>query len=168
MSNERPNVVAPRPVRIANSFFSKDDLKVSFYADIADIADKHSPEQPRSALQTEALEEFLSILRPSFLRKPRSLTTRPRHRLDVTSDHHNLDPRDRTTPLDSQEIHLEPDARWFSSSILSSPISRMHTRNPFLRNSDNRSPAPIAPLTPLTPAAIPLPLPTPDELVDSS
>jgi hypothetical protein len=38
----------------------------------------------------------------------------------------------------------------------------MHTRNPFLRNSDNRSPVFIAPLTP---AAIPLPLPTPDELL---
>ena len=41
----------------------------------------------------------------------------------------------------------------------------MHTRNPFLRNSDDRSPAPIAPLTP---AAVPLPLPTPDELVDNN
>jgi hypothetical protein len=48
MSNERPNVVvvAPRPVRLANSFFQKDDLKVSFYADIADIVDKqHSPDR---------------------------------------------------------------------------------------------------------------------------
>ena len=48
MSNfERPNVVAPRPVRVANPFFPKDDLRVSFYADIADIADKHSPDRPR-------------------------------------------------------------------------------------------------------------------------
>ena len=69
-----------------------------------------------SALQTEALEEFLSILRPSFLRKPRSLTSKPRHRLDVTSDHYSLDTRDLTTPLDTQDIH--PDARWFSSSLL--------------------------------------------------
>ena len=69
-----------------------------------------------SALQTEALEEFLSILRPSFLRKPRSLTTKPRHRLDVTSDHYSLDSRDLTTPPDTQDIH--PDARWFSSSLL--------------------------------------------------
>ena len=136
MSNERPNVVAPRPVRLANSFFQRDDLKVSFYADIADIAEPHSPDRPRwvsrlptlsipliftfssSALQTEALEEFLSILRPSFLRKPRSLTTKPRHRLDVTSDHHNLDSRDLTTPPGTQDIHVEPDARWFSSSLL--------------------------------------------------
>ena len=71
-----------------------------------------------SALQTEALEEFLSILRPSFLRKPRSLTTKPRHRLDVTSDHHSLDSRDLTTPLETQDIHIDPDVRWFSSSIL--------------------------------------------------
>jgi hypothetical protein len=69
-----------------------------------------------SALQTEALEEFLSILRPSFLRKPRSLTTKPRHRLDVTSDHYSLDSRDLTTPPNAQDIH--PDARWFSSSLL--------------------------------------------------
>ena len=47
MSNEGPNVVAPRPVRLANSFFQRDDLKVSFYADIADIVDKQqSPERP--------------------------------------------------------------------------------------------------------------------------
>jgi len=164
MSNERLNVVAPRPVRLTNSFFQRDDLKVSFYADIADIVDKQqSPERPCSALQTEALEEFLSILRPSFLRKPRSLTTKPRHRLDVTSDHYSLDSRDLATPPDTQDIH--PDARWFSSSLLSSPVSRMHTRNPFLRNSDDRSPAPTAPLTP---AAVPLPLPTPDELVDNN
>ena len=70
----------------------------------------------RSTLQTEALEEFLSILRPSFLRKPRFLTTKPRHRLDVTSDHYSLDSRDLTTPPDTQDIH--PDARWFSSSLL--------------------------------------------------
>lgn len=74
--------------------------------------------RPSSALQTEALEEFLSILRPAFLRKPRCLTARPRHRLDVTSDQLNLDPRDRTTPADPQEIHLESDARWFPSSLL--------------------------------------------------
>ena len=44
----------------------------------------------------------------------------------------------------------------------------MHTRNPFLRHSDDhRSPAPSAPSAPLTPAAVPLPLPTPDELVDN-
>ena len=136
-----------------------------------------------SALQTEALEEFLSILRPSFLRKPRSLTTKPRHRLDVTSDHYSLDSRDLTTPPDAQDIH--PDARWFSSSLLcvysivsnflyshpmslASPVSRMHTRNPFLRHSDDRSPVPCAPSAPLTPAAVPLPLPTPDELVDNN
>lgn len=42
----------------------------------------------------------------------------------------------------------------------------MHTRNPFLRNCDDRSPAPIAPLTP---AAVPLPpTPTQDELVDDN
>ena len=47
MSNERPNVVAPRPVRLANSFFQRDDLKVSFYADIADIVDKQQSPDPR-------------------------------------------------------------------------------------------------------------------------
>ena len=51
---------------------------------------------------------------------------------------------------------------------LASPVSRMHTRNPFLRHSDDRSPAPSAPSAPLTPAAVPLPLPTPDELVDNN
>lgn len=51
---------------------------------------------------------------------------------------------------------------------LASPVSRMHTRNPFLRHSDDRSPVPCAPSAPLTPAAVPLPLPTPDELVDNN
>jgi hypothetical protein len=44
-----------------------------------------------------------------------------------------------------------------------SPISRMHTRNPFLRHAALQSPTPVVPLSP---AAIPLPTPTPDELLD--
>jgi len=72
--------------------------------------------------------------------------------------------------------------RWFSSGLLgeltqylgefwltlqyhplASPISRMHTRNPFFRHVTAQSPAPALPLSP---AAIPLPTPTPDELLD--
>jgi hypothetical protein len=81
-----------------------------------------------SAFQTEALEEFLSILRPSFMRKPRSLITKPRHRLDV-ADHHTLNSRDLTTPPGIQDIHVEPDARWFSSSLLCaySAVSIFHS-----------------------------------------
>lgn len=148
MSNERLNVLAPRPIRVvANSFFQKDDLKVSFYADIADIADKQSPDRPwwvfspshtvhsiiytvsSSAFQTEALEEFLSILRPSLLRKPRALAARPRHRLDATYDHYSPESHDLATPPDTQDIHLEPDARWFSSSLLCaySAVSIFHS-----------------------------------------
>ncbi|KAF8163158.1 hypothetical protein B0H34DRAFT_794900 [Crassisporium funariophilum] len=191
MSNERPAVVAPRPVRLSSATFNftrrqeTDDLKVSFYAD---IGDKHSPDpraSPRSALQTEALEEFLSILRPTFMRKPRpisfpaflhepALSHRPRQqqRLENASDPGacDVDPRadpSHQTGFDSESVikdmQVDPDARWFSSSLLSSPISRMHTRNPFQKNSDNRSPILLSP----NPATVPLPLPTPDEFVDN-
>ena len=107
---------APCPVRLANSFFQRDDFKVFFYAYIADIVDKQqSPERPWWAshvLTLPILSSYLqylqlpspdrpwknsSILHTSFLRKPRSLTTKPRHRLDVTSDHYSLDSRNLLT-----------------------------------------------------------------------
>ena len=106
-----------------------------------------------SVLQTEALEEFLSILRPSFLRKPRSLTTKPRHRLDVTSDHYRL-PRPHNITCHSRHTCWCTLVLFFPSLCV-------------LGHSDDHSPAPSALSAPLTPAAVPLPLPTPDELVDN-
>ena len=70
MSNETPNLVAPRPVRLANSFFQRDDLKVSFYADIADIVDKQqSPERPWCVSHVPTLP-ILSYLQFLQLRSP--------------------------------------------------------------------------------------------------
>ena len=49
-----------------------------------------------------------------------------------------------------------------------SPISRLHTRNPFQRHPSyeiNAPPTGLSPLAP-SPSAIPLPLPTPDELIE--
>ncbi|CAA7267912.1 unnamed protein product [Cyclocybe aegerita] len=200
MSNESPIVVAPRPVRLASAFFSRrqdtEDLKVSFFADIRESPSPASAEQPRSlsrspsysrppssALPSEALDEFLSILRPTFARKPRPaafpaflperpLAFRPLQRIDgpAPADRADLDPRDDHLPTPDE--HTEPrqpqqelDVRWFSSSLLSSPISRMHTRNPFQRNHDTHSPVPSP--SPLSPAAVPLPAPSPTEFLDT-
>ncbi|KAF9453280.1 hypothetical protein P691DRAFT_82912 [Macrolepiota fuliginosa MF-IS2] len=65
---------------------------------------------------------------------------------------------DTDVSADAEGVHF----RWFSSGVLSSPISRMHTRNPFLRHVAAQSPTPVIPLSP---AAIPLPTPSPDELL---
>ncbi|KAF8969917.1 hypothetical protein BDZ97DRAFT_1754329 [Flammula alnicola] len=196
MSNEAPIVVAPRPVRLSQTFFhlrqdSDDNLKLASMSQtavllLADLC------KSSSALPSEALEEFLSILTPSFLRKPRSLTfpaILPDHQqqqqrtnfrqpsrgpFDLLRGDHEPRTDDLAQHI-SQEIvladsnklsHFDLDARWsFSSTpgLLSSPISRMQTRNPFQRGHDVRSPVPI---TPLTPAAVPLPTPTPDELIE--
>lgn len=55
----------------------------------------------------------------------------------------------------------DPDGllnRWLRHSVLSSPVSRMHTRNPFLKHIAE------LPVPPLSPAAVPLPTPSPNEL----
>lgn len=118
MNSEAPIVVAPRPVRL------------------------NLPDSSRVALPSEALDEFLSILTPAFLRKPRPFRPRPTDELS--------DPKP------------DPDGRWIASTLLSSPVSRTHTRNPFQRNN-GRSPIPAPPLTP---AAVPLPTPSPNELAE--
>jgi len=214
-ANDLPLLVAPRPVRItSSSFFTRsrhvtvpsddkqrfldadhDDLKLSFFSDDKDIIS--SPRaSPRSALPTEALEEFLSILRPSFfppsspnLRSRRSVTLptfqyernfnfKTRARLENMNPRQDPDDLDTTrsnqpsrnafstTPdyPDPMDEHEDlPSMRWFASTVLSSPISRMHTRNPFQRHASNQSPGYMSPLSP---AAVPLPLPTPDEMID--
>ena len=50
-----------------------------------------------------------------------------------------------------------------------SPISRLHTRNPFQRHPSYEITAPPTGLSPPapSPSAIPLPLPTPDELIEA-
>jgi hypothetical protein len=199
MTNERPNVVAPRPVRLANSFFQRDDLKVSFYADIADIVDKRqSPERPWCVFHVPTLP-FLSYLQCLQLCSPDRglgrvlINSSPLFPAETPFSDYQTSPPFRChfwplqfrLPRPHNTTKCTGHTPWctlvlFFSSMcvlnslhflyshpmsLASPVSRMHTRNPFLRNSDNRSPARIAPLTP---AAVPLPPPTPDELIDNN
>ncbi|KDR81466.1 hypothetical protein GALMADRAFT_239415 [Galerina marginata CBS 339.88] len=169
MSNETPIVVAPRPVRLSSAFFTcrqdSDDLRLAF-----NVPESLSRASSRSALPSEALEEFLSILTPSFLHKPRSLTFLPDRNISLRPVQHRIDHDSRddlqqpeSPKSDSKPAQVDSDARWFSSVFLSSPVSRTHTRNPFQRHHEPRSP----PVSPLTPAAVPLPSPTPDELIEN-
>ncbi|KAF8226881.1 hypothetical protein L208DRAFT_1424918 [Tricholoma matsutake] len=218
-ANEYPVLVAPRPVRLASGQYttynrphherarivdtsSIDDFKVALFSDSPPDKDLSSPRSsPRSALPSEALEEFLSILRPSFFpptspvlrtrRQGVSLPTlhrersfyRNRGRLEVlpkkSDDREELDISRSTQPSRNaysstpdtfndvdglaETDNDSPPVRWFKANVLSSPISRTHTRNPFLRHPSNQSPRNISPLSP---AAIPLPLPTPDEMIE--
>ncbi|KAF5387073.1 hypothetical protein D9615_001645 [Tricholomella constricta] len=220
-TNDHPVLVAPRPVRLSSAYHaivtkahsghdrvkvgdtnSIDDFKLALFSDSSSDKDQVSPRSsPRSGLPTEALEEFLSILRPSFfppaspvLRTRRqgaaSLPTfsqervfpyKGRGRLEIIPQSNDiLDEMDITrsqqpsrntlsrTPDPEPSFDSDADIpayRWCKSNILSSPISRNHTRNPFLRHASNQSPGVISPLSP---AAIPLPLPTPDEIMEMS
>ncbi|KAJ7184254.1 hypothetical protein C8R46DRAFT_1063436 [Mycena filopes] len=211
-TNDNPVLVAPRPVRL-NTLLTRsrmlsgpDHLERARYTDensdmddrkISESSDKDISSQrssPRSGLPSEALEEFLSILRPSFF-PPASpvLITRRQGAVSLPTFHersYSLKGRGLLQPKNDMVDELEtsrstqpsrnttetPDAegdefdpntlpiRWFSSTVLSSPISRMHTRNPF--GQRHLSPGPVSPIS-LSPAAIPLPLsPTPEEMIE--
>jgi len=219
-ANDNPVLVAPRPVRLntlltrSRMLFGTDHLdRVRFADENSDIDDRKISEttekdissqrsSPRSGLPTEALEEFLSILRPSFFPPPSPvlLTRRQGGAVSLPTFQHErsysfkgrLLKNDLVDELDSPpsrssqpsrnthtpETLAEGDefddntlpVRWFSSNVLSSPISRMHTRNPFQRHSSYPgpvSPGPVSPIA-LSPAAIPLPLPTADEMIEIS
>ncbi|TFY65501.1 hypothetical protein EVG20_g5565 [Dentipellis fragilis] len=187
-------LVAPRPVRIASNALALRPL----------------PRQsPRANLPSEALEEFLSILRPSLfppqsppLRARRiplnfsherstSLSAKPLDRLDnvpiLREDAHTpakptamrisprlLSPR----PYDDENSDIVA-FRTYNSGPLASPISRIHTRNPFQRHPSYEmpfggagglfqagvSPPPQTPIVfvPNSPTLVPLPPPTPSE-----
>lgn len=239
--NDNPVLIAPRPVRVISGLVTRphpvrfvsapveqfdrvkitdesdiDDLKLGVFTDSTSDRDLSSPRaSSRSSLPSEALEEFLSILRPSFfpptspiLRARRqgatSLTTFPYdrpypskgRRLELVQQKyeannlHGVEEVDRSsqpsrnscTPehpsdqddggaveFDIYDSDLRP--RWFTSNTHSSPISRLHTRNPFQRHpSYEIALAGLLPSSPspLSPAAIPLPLPTPDEMIEMS
>lgn len=151
---------------------------------------------PRSSLPSEALEEFLSILKPSAFFPSSSPILRTRRngaslshfpyqfKARVLHSHgdsisvlEEMDGNAAHTPTRSPEFmnergesraadHERSDSdalRWFSASALSSPVSRIHTRNPFaaglLRNGQ------LTP-SPISPRAIPLPSPSPEEIVE--
>ncbi|KAI9569077.1 hypothetical protein HD554DRAFT_2095152 [Boletus coccyginus] len=177
--NDNPLLVAPRPVRLTPAYplFTR-SLKIvpSPPDDLENFDDtKHAAPQPldmapspraspRSSLPSEALEEFLSILRPAIfppsspvLRQRRNGTLafgvayKAKPKIDSSftkSDQHNLSLAEETgqTPTCSPEPisdHLAgnwdifaPDiaSRWHAQ-VLASPISRMQTRNPFPRHA---------------------------------
>ncbi|KIY74397.1 hypothetical protein CYLTODRAFT_439293 [Cylindrobasidium torrendii FP15055 ss-10] len=195
VSNDNPVLVAPRPVRLAAPFPFRtqrlvtdamerlDELRISPATSEKDVASPRS--SPRAALATEALEEFLSILRPSMF-PPRSPVLRARqsamaHERSYSSIGRLLAVEDADTSRaaktpdigkeDAYELLDRVDElRWLTSSVISSPVSRTNTRNPFQRHASYQlslTPSP-ARSTPLSPAAVPLPLPTPDENADAS
>ncbi|KAI0063465.1 hypothetical protein BV25DRAFT_1883979 [Artomyces pyxidatus] len=222
-------LVAPRPVRL--STFSQlyasphraHSLRlVSAPVDSADRfrpSDDENDDPPdarprRSGLPSEALEEFLSILRPALF-PPQSPTLRAR-RYPITTLHDrslslSSKPLDRleNVPILSREEARTPakasprtprpeidendsvpeltPPRLYGSGPLASPISRVHTRNPFQRHasyegpyipgtglflsSDAAQPAQTLLFPPasvsVSPAMVPLPSPTPSELENS-
>jgi len=215
--NDNPLLVAPRPVRVTHFTRSLkiappqldesenlDDSRLpsrTFQSTQASDKDPSPRASPRSSLPSEALEEFLSILRPAIF-PPSSPVLRPRRNgalslpaFSVTykskidsftkSDQHlpdELDPQRQTPTCSPEPIadHLpgnwdifspEITSRWHAQ-VLASPISRMHTRNPFPRHAAHDitlSPihsSPTMTSTPISPAAIPLPAPSPDETLE--
>ncbi|KAJ4488466.1 hypothetical protein J3R30DRAFT_941505 [Lentinula aciculospora] len=214
-----PILVAPRPVRLncapyilhrappvrivsepikdtAERSHSAGDLKVGLYESSSDVSPRSSP---RTGLPTEALEEFLSILKPSIFppRSPvrsrrqaslpalhydHSFSFKGRPRIESTVEEvenvrSTQSSRNTSSPAEIMDGTMEfqfPDLentpfRWFTSNVLSSPISRNNTRNPFHRHVTHpiaSSPRVLtpSPMLSLSPAAIPLPLPSPDEL----
>ncbi|KAF5391826.1 hypothetical protein D9757_001791 [Collybiopsis confluens] len=213
-----PILVAPRPVRLTAPFnFLSRPQPVRIVSEPAkDVAERshsveelkiglctesslnHSPRSsPRAALPSEALEEFLSILRPSMFsphsppRTRRQVSLPVYHdsvplkgrRLDFTiedvesgrSDQLSRNSGSPAEIMDAMAAEIQflgledTPFHWFTSNILSSPISRNNTRNPFQRHSTYpvvSSPRALtqSPLPSLSPAAIPLPLPSADEL----
>ncbi|PPQ85030.1 hypothetical protein CVT24_010387 [Panaeolus cyanescens] len=116
-------------------------------------------------LPNEALEEFLSILKPTFLTMPKSYNfsagfdrasarVSPLRHLTgsfspapsspgVHQSELSMDGRKSAAPspvVDRSNCTTPIRGTWFSTAILSSPVSRMQTRNPFVRNLDARSP----------------------------
>ncbi|TFK55182.1 hypothetical protein OE88DRAFT_1653909 [Heliocybe sulcata] len=201
----RPKHLAPSadhsedvPVADHHETFVVGDSKLDVFLDSAAFLgrDSASPRAPsRSGLPSEALEEFLSILRPSSLFSPSSPLFRARHgptllrpalaeRSPQMHALHNLSNSPspvmlgeidrivsgRKTPhkllRDKENVNtahetLEPGA--FHPSVLSSPVSRFQTRNPFQRHASYEVASTEAG-HPMSPARVPLPSPTPTEL----
>jgi len=220
-NDNSPILLAPRPVRLTCAPYtilsrappvrtfpesardtterphSVGELKFEIHSENSPDASPRS--SPRSGLTSEALEEFLSILKPAIFppRSPvrnRRQTSLPVDFISTVHEHpfsykgsvrleSTLEEVENTLSAQSgrstadgvtsefQVFNLEePPFRWFPSSVLSSPISRTNTRNPFQRYATYPMVSSPGAFTPLpcratSPAAIPLPLPSPDELL---
>ncbi|KAJ8086254.1 hypothetical protein PM082_005077 [Marasmius tenuissimus] len=204
-----PILVAPRPVRIAPaggafpthnaySFLNRPAQHVRLMSAPATVAEDdglvvedmvNSRSSPRSPLPSEALEEFLSILKPglpAFFPPKSPVTMLGRRQVSLpaimfnereASRNSDTNTNTQTPESDGLEVDFQvldldeapsPSFRWFTSSVLSSPISRSNTRNPFPRHASplyrRQTPSNAHMYPALSPAAVPLPLPTPDGL----
>ncbi|KAL1746073.1 hypothetical protein HDZ31DRAFT_73128 [Schizophyllum fasciatum] len=214
-SQTTPVLIAPRPVRLAGAqtnWFAKSASSARLLAatdgaernrarESADTecepldssSDRAPSRASRSPLPTEAMEEFLSILKPHFFNPPSSpvRTWRPQafHARSpsfaksielvqtiadapeesemmraVQRSRGAFTPSPTHTDSPSGLDACEPEfaRRWYPS-VLSSPVSRLQTRNPFSRHYADVSPSPSAALSP---AAVPLPPVTPAEMLE--
>jgi hypothetical protein len=182
-----------QPVRIVSEPV-KDTIERSQSVEEFKLFAESSPDiSPRSSPRTEALEEFLSILKPSFFPPRSPVRNRRQASLPVLHHDHSFSYKGLSARIDNAEelentrstqcsrntcspgspaevkdgVLLDMDDtpfRWFAANVLSSPISRNNTRNPFQRHATYPMTSNSLPLASLSPAAIPLPLPTPDEL----
>ncbi|KAG6874278.1 hypothetical protein C0995_001503 [Termitomyces sp. Mi166 len=128
-----------------------------------------------SGLPSEALEEFLSILRPSLpvprsRRQAASLPAHPHDRPLIFQARNTLDLLSETTdiPDDMDTSRSQQPSR---NSICRTPDPMNEDESTFDVDNDNlpfrwyKSNV-LFMISPLSPAAIPLPQPTPDEMVD--
>ncbi|KAG2020455.1 hypothetical protein CC2G_005795 [Coprinopsis cinerea AmutBmut pab1-1] len=179
-------IAAPRPVRLPAFTFARRVNASPSRADNDNNSDlastSPSPLSGRSStLPSEALEEFLAILKPSFFPSTSPTLGKSRRSLNIPTFHQYerplaFKPRQRleNQPVLKSDVDDPSDShpsaptspvpvgvhRWLRFGPLSSPVSRMHTRNPFLKQITEQ---PGVAARTLSPAAIPLPTPDPDE-----
>ncbi|KAJ8517322.1 hypothetical protein ONZ45_g5492 [Pleurotus djamor] len=184
-----PVLVAPRPVRLstAPSAWLLHSRRVVDQAEPT-VAPARTPsvEQPSASTSpllshpsvgdsSAALEEFLSILRPSAAspnifsngrRPPAQLSFNVNYKRSLTMSSHspkspsleNFVYNAPRTPSAESNILIADDPllgnnQFIRSAVLSSPISRTNTRNPFQRHPSYEIPAFLSPsVTPASPA----------------
>ncbi|KAF7800273.1 hypothetical protein EIP86_011520 [Pleurotus ostreatoroseus] len=135
---------------------SDDERKLDFSERDRLSASPRASHSPRSALPSEALEEFLSILRPSttFLFPPTSPILRPSNalthgfvayrrpqscRLSPSLAGDNLSVAVEQIDNDAKENELPYSFTLLGKQHLASPVSRTQTRNPFPPPSEQQN-----------------------------
>jgi len=153
-----------RPIKLVSPLSHPDPLSKQSLDCVDPILEESSPRSspatPRSPgpLPAETLEEFLSILRPSVMpfHTLRVYSTSPMRsglrghtpRTSITSVN-----ADNVSPAGSPDAYLRQEFKqntlgqdldamlpsWRSGGILSSPVSRTHTMNPFARRPSHEN-----------------------------
>lgn len=152
-----------RPIKLVSPLSPPDPLPKQSLEMVDVLPEEYSPRSPPATprspgpLPAETLEEFLSILRPSVmpLHSLRVYSTSP---MRPTFRSHT--PRASITSINSDSISpaTSPDVSqqenrylfsgndfepiipyWRSGGILSSPVSRTHTKNPFCRRPSHEN-----------------------------